>query len=176
MSLLHRRIGAVTLLGALAFLGVTAFSQITDTSTSPQQKKDHIVAPAETVDTRESRRLENSVRLSKPNDEQERAVGAHFQHQATPPIRATYFRSVLESPDFCFKRWDIRILEVAVADGITRVKVRATPIVTSRFAAITLINGVLDETYEVREDKLTLIETEPPVDPKVTKVFGFDGF
>ena len=52
---------------------------------------------------------------------------------------------------------------------------RATPIVTSRFAAITSINGCLDETYELKEDSLTLLKTEPRVDPKVAEVFGFDG-
>jgi hypothetical protein len=170
-----RFLGTLALLGAAAFAAGTAFCQISDRLREPQRMKDHIVAPARNTAAEERAALENSVRLSQPADEQQAAVAARFRRQATPSMRATYFRSVLENPDFHFKRWHIDILEVAVVAGTTRIKVRAIPIVKSRFAAITRINGCLNETYELKEDSLTLLKTEPPVDPKVAKVFGFDG-
>jgi hypothetical protein len=163
------------LAGAAALVAVTAFCQIGGPLPHPRPKKDHIVAPAQNAAAKEPAALENSVRLSQPADEHQAAVAARFRRQATPSIRATYFRSVLENPDFRFKRWHIDILEVAEVDGATRIKVRAIPIVKSRFAAITSIDGCLNETYELKEDSLTLLKTEPPVDPKVAKVFGFDG-
>jgi hypothetical protein len=174
-----RTIGAVALAGAVALVAVTAFCQIAQIAgpvAVPQQKKDHVVAPARNAAAEEPAALENSVRLSQPADEQQAAVAARFRRQATPSIRATYFRSVLENPDFRFKRWHIDILEVAVVGGTTRVKVHAIPIVKSRFAAITSIDGCLNETYELNGESLTLLKTEPPVDHKVAKVFGFDGF
>ncbi len=174
MSLAQKKISVLACLSAAAFVAATAFSQMAGShSQNPVLKKDHIVAP--TANANESSTLENLVELSQPADAQQRAVAARFRMQATPSVRATYFRSVLEDPDFRFKRWDLRILEAAVVDGTTRVKVRAMPIVMSRFAAITTINGCLDETYELKDDSLTILKTDPPVDPNVAKVFSFDG-
>jgi len=162
-----------------AFLGIltlAAFSEMAESPVEPQPKLDHIVAPPAARNAEESRAMQNTVRLSDPRDEQQGAVAERFAAQPAPSIRATYFRSVLNSPDFHFKRWDLRILEVKSVEGVTRVKVRATPVVTSRFAAVTRVCGILDETYEIRGGNLNLLKTNPPVDPAVITEFEFDGF
>jgi beta-lactamase regulating signal transducer with metallopeptidase domain len=120
-------------------------------------------------------RLPNLVKVSRPDDETQKIAAEALRTQVAPSSRVAYFASILNDPQYRFRRWSLEILEAAVVDGTARIKVRAIPIVTSRFAAITSINGCLDETYELTKGNLTLLKTEPRVDPKMTRVFDFDG-
>jgi hypothetical protein len=159
------RLVALTVLVAAGAIGAVVLSQEAEPRPKPQMKKDHIVAPRDTEEAKESRPVENKVRLSNPADEKEKAVAEQFRLQPAPSVRARYFQSILNNPDFRLDKWYLQVLDVKTVDGKTTVKVRATPLVTSRFAAATLVDGVLEETYEVSGQNLKLLKTAPPVDP-----------
>jgi hypothetical protein len=166
MIVSQRTIGAVVLAGTAAFVALTAFCQMPGPLPEPRPKKDHVVAPPAS-DAKESGALENIVKLSKPADETQIAIAELLRKQPTPSVRATYFQSVLTNPKLPFKIWHLSIREVSIADGLTRVKVRAVPFLRTTAR----VHGFLDETYEVRGDQLKLIKTDPAVDPKVPKEF-----
>ncbi len=170
------KLTAVALVGALGLAAVVAFSQIARPPRAPLPKKDHVVRPPAIAEPTRAGPLENVVKLSKPDDRDEIAVAALFKSQATPSTRATYFQSILNNPAFRLERWHLTILEANAVDGVTRVKVRATPLVTSQFAAATVVWGTLDETYEVHDGELKLLKTDPPVDPAVVVQFPSQGF
>jgi len=170
------RVVALTVLVAAGAIGAVVLSQEAEVRREPQMKKDHVVAPPDTAEAKESRPVENKVRLSNPANEEEKAVAEQFRLQPAPSVRATYFQSILNNPDFRLDKWDLQVLDVKTVDGKTTVKVRATPLVTSRYAAATIVHGILDETYEVRGEKLTLLKTDPAVDPAVVKKFSISGF
>lgn len=161
------KIAAVACLGVLALAAVAAYSQVAVVTQAPEWKKDHIVSPPGAGDAKEKGPLENIVKLSKPGDAQEIAIGDLFRRQPTPSIRATYFQSVLKDPKLPFKRWHLRILKVSTVDGATHVTIRAIPVLRTTAQ----VDGFLDETHEVCGDGLKLIKTDPPVDPKVPKRF-----
>jgi hypothetical protein len=169
------KLTAVALVGALGLAAVVAFSQIGESRPEPQLKKDHIVARPPGAEAAQPRSGENVVALSKPGDKDAIAVASLFRSQATPSTRATYFRSVLNNPALRFQGWHLTILEANAVDGVTRVKLRAMPLVTSESAA-TVVSGMLDETYEVKGGHLNLVKTDPPVDPAVVVEFPIQGF
>lgn len=160
------RIGAFALLVILASIAGIVFSQMAESPEEPQQKKDHIVAPPASDVANEVGAVENVVKLSKGDDE-EMAIADLLKWQPTPSVRATYFQSVLTNPELRFRRWHLRILEVKSVEGVRRVTVRAIPLLGSTAQ----VDGFLDETYEVSGDDLNLLETDPRVDPAVTKEF-----
>jgi hypothetical protein len=161
------KIALVTYVGVLTLAALGAYSQAGDVPQGPQRKKDHVVATPASGDAKLSGPLENIVKLSRPDDETQIAIAALLRKQPTPSVRATYFQSVLTNPKLPFKRWHLAIREVSTVDGITRVKVRATPLLRTTAQ----VDGFLDETYEVHGDELKLLKTDPRVDPKVPKQF-----
>ncbi len=157
----------------MALAGVAQFSQTAAPPRQPLQKIGYIGPPRASSDVKESRPLENSVKLSHPDDERETAVARVLKTQEAPSDRVTYFQSVLKNPDFHFRKWGVVIHEVKVVDGVMQVEVYANPQVTSHFGGATVIVDCLKETYELNGDNLKLLKTDPPVDPTVVKQFGF---
>jgi hypothetical protein len=151
----------VPCVAVVTLVAAVAFSRGGESAIEPQQKKDHVVGRPATLDVKEAGPFENIVKLSKRADDREIVVARLLKSQPAPSIRATYFRSVLTNPQFRLKTWHLTILEVTNVEGVTRLKVRAKPILTSN----AFVHGFLDETYEVHGEELKLLKTEPIVDP-----------
>jgi hypothetical protein len=104
-------------------------------------------------------RLPNLVKVSRPDDETQKIAAEALRTQAAPSSRVAYFASILNDPQYRFRRWSLEILEAAVVDGTARVKVRANPAITAGAAAT--VPCAFDETYELTGDSLKLLKSEP---------------
>jgi len=79
-----------------------------------------------------------------------------------PTERLQYFRGLIEHPDFQLDGWHLCVRKLSAVDGVNRVTIYATPLVSSDVVGpvITVVSA-LEETYELRDGKLKLVETAP---------------
>jgi hypothetical protein len=104
--------------------------------------------------------LGTCVRLSQPGDAQQVAAEKLLKQQPVPAERTALFAGLLKTKGMRLEGWQVDVKEVNAVDGVTTIRVRAYPIIT-QYGGIGTTCGVLEETYEVADGRLTLVKTRP---------------
>ena len=79
-----------------------------------------------------------------------------------PTERLQCFKELIEHPDFQLDGWHLGVRELSSVDGVDRVTIYATPLVSSDLIGPAIsVMGALEETYELRDGELKLVRTAP---------------
>lgn len=103
--------------------------------------------------------LGTQVRLSKPDDPLQQKAAALLQVQPAPEKRVAHFEKMWNR--LRFSGWWLVVRDAKIIDGVTKIQLDAIPLAETTDGVPVTMTGSVKETYELKDEKLTLLKAEP---------------
>ncbi len=91
-----------------------------------------------------------------------------------PDERLEYFHELLKHPAYQLDGWSLSVRKVELVDGTDQFTIHSTPLVSYvQFSANIHVLGWFQETWQLKDGKLTLVKTAPVGKQPIMGIVGF---